>query len=66
LKISVRIDKVKGKKGCKKREKSRKIMGFDGFFEKWGGWFAIGSTSSLQVGFDWVCFSPRLQSRSFS
>jgi len=50
----------------KRREKSQKLGVFEGFFEKWGGWFAIGSTSSLQVGFDWVCFSPRLRSRSFS
>jgi len=42
----------------KKREKSQKIAVFGGNFEKRGGWFAIG--------FDWVCFSPRLQSRSFS
>jgi hypothetical protein len=38
--------------------KSWEIRVFDSFFEKWGGGFAIG--------FDWVCFSPRMQSRSFS
>jgi hypothetical protein len=50
-----KIEKGEIKRGEKKK-KNKKTWVFERNFEKWGGWSAIGSTSSLQVGFDWVCF----------
>ena len=37
-------DRKTEENGRKKGKKIKKIRVFEGFFEKWGGWFAIGST----------------------
>jgi hypothetical protein len=45
----------------KKRGQSWEIRVFDGNFENGAAGLQLGL-----IGFDWVCFSPRLQSHSFS